>query len=71
MSCTASRSDSVSDASLQVKCCTKVAKFSPAQCKKSGRGIAKCIKHKGQWMSPTEFETLAGMQGKSGNRTTN
>ena len=52
------------DECLQVKCGTKIAEFFPLTYKKVGRGIAKCIKHKGQWLNPTEFENLAGIQGK-------
>ena len=64
MSSTASTAESDSGLCLQVKCGSKAAEFFPAQCKKSGRSITKCVRHKGQWMSPTEFETLSGMQGK-------
>ena len=42
----------------------KEADFFPLKCKKSGKSIAKCIKHSGQWMNPPEFESLAGMHGK-------
>ena len=59
MSCTVSP-----DECLQVKCGTKTAEFFTLKYKKIGRGIARWIKHKGQWLSPTEFENLAGIQGK-------
>ena len=62
MSCTVSPEKA--DEGLQVKCGTKTAEFFPLKYKKVGRGIARCIKHKGQWLSPTEFENLAGIQGK-------
>ena len=57
MSCTVSPEKA--DECLQVKCGTKTAEFFPLKYKKVGCGIAKCIKHKGQWLSPTEFENLA------------
>lgn len=49
---------------MLVKCGKKEADFFPLKCKKSGKSIAKCIKHNGQWMNPPEFESLAGMHGK-------
>lgn len=49
---------------LQVKCGSKSAEFFPLKCKKLGNCIGKCVKHNGRWMSPSEFECLAGMKGK-------
>ena len=49
---------------MLVKYGKKEADFFPLKCKKSGKSIAKCIKHNGQWMNPPEFESLAGMHGK-------
>ena len=43
----------------------KEAEFFPYnKCKKSGKSIGYCIKYKDRWISPPEFESLAGLQGR-------
>ena len=49
---------------LIVKCGNKEAEFFPNKCKKSGKSIGNCIKYKDRWISPPEFESLAGLHGR-------
>ena len=53
-----------SDTILQVKCGNKHAAFYVAKCKRSGKTVGKCIKYQGRWMSPSEFESMAGVPAK-------
>ena len=50
--------------SFKVKCGAKTALFFPSRLKKTGKGMSKCIKHNDKWLSPSEFESLAGMAAK-------
>lgn len=52
------------DTILQVKCGNKHAAFYVAKCKRTGKTVGKCIKYQGRWMSPSEFESLAGVAAK-------
>ena len=54
--------EDVNDFHVVVKCGTKTAGFFPTKLHKKGKAISKCIKHNGKWLSPTEFEALAGQQ---------
>ena len=38
--------------------------FFPNKCKNSGKSIGNCIKYKDRWISPPEFESLAGLHGR-------
>ena len=49
---------------LTVKCGAKVGIFYPSKFKKNGKTVAKCIKYQWKWVSPSEFETLAGVQAR-------
>ena len=54
----------ISERALVVKCGNKTAMFYPGKCKKSGKSVGKCIQFQGKWISPIEFESLAGIQAK-------
>ena len=47
---------------IVVKCGNKTAEFYPSKLRKTGKSISKCIKHLGKWLSPSEFESMSGMQ---------
>ena len=49
---------------LTVKCGNKEAEFYPQKCRKVGKSISNCIKYNGRWISPMEYESLAGLHGR-------
>lgn len=46
--------------SVKIKCGSKEAELFLLKLKNQGKSISKCIKYGGKWVSPSEFETLAG-----------
>lgn len=53
-----------SEVHLTVKCGQKTAAFFPERMKQTGRTVGKCIRYQGKWMSPNEFESVAGVPAK-------
>ena len=41
-----------------------IAMFFPSKLKRIGKGLAKCIKYNDKWLSPSEFESVAGLTAK-------
>ena len=46
--------------SVKIQCGSKEAELFFSKLKKQGKNITKCIKYGGKWVTPSEFETLAG-----------
>ena len=53
-----------SEVHLIVKCGQKTVAFFPERMKQTGRTVGKCIRYQGKWMSPNEFESVAGVPAK-------
>lgn len=52
------------ESSFKVKCGNKTALFFPSKLKKNGKGLSKCIKYNEKWLSPSEFESFAGLSAR-------
>lgn len=52
------------ESGIKVKCGNKIAMFFPSKLKRIAKGLAKCIKYNDKWLSPSEFESVAGLTAK-------
>ena len=50
--------------SQRLKYGNKTAAFFPSKIKRTGKTVGKCIRHQGKWMSPNEFEIVAGVHSR-------
>ena len=55
---------SESEVHLQVKCGAKTGIFFLSRLKRVGKSAGKCIRYQEKWITPNEFESVAGVHAK-------